>query len=135
MSVGTSLIGRIVAVSVRHPLIVLLAASALAATAFVYLAHNFAMTAETSQLISPNLDWRRRGIEFDKAFPQLQNLTLVVVDGATPELADDGAARLAQALRQRPELFHNVRQPDGGRFFERNGLLLLSPDDVEQVTD
>ena len=135
MSVGTSLIGRIVAVSVRHPLIVLLAASALAATAFVYLAHNFAMTAETSQLISPNLDWRRRGIEFDKAFPQLQNLTLVVVDGATPELADDGAARLAQALRQRPELFHNVRQPDGGRFFERNGLLLLSPDAVEQVTD
>jgi hopanoid biosynthesis associated RND transporter like protein HpnN len=135
LSVGTSLIGRIVAVSVRHPLIVLLAAIALAASAFVYLAHNFAMTAETSQLISPNLDWRRRGIEFDKAFPQLQNLTLVVVDGATPELADDGAARLAQALRQRPDLFHNVRQPDGGRFFERNGLLLLSPDDVEQVTD
>ena len=31
--------------------------------------------------------------------------------------------------------FDNVRQPDGGRFFERNGLLLLSTDDVASVTD
>jgi uncharacterized protein len=135
LSVGTSLIGRIVAVSIRHPLIVLFAALALTAAAVVYLAQNFAMTAETSQLISPKLDWRKRGIEFDQAFPQLQNLTMIVVDGATPELADDGARRLALALRQRPDLFHNVRQPDGGRFFERNGLLLLSTEEVVSVTD
>src|SRR5882672_2324049 len=135
LSIGTSLIGRIVAVSIRHPLMVLLAALALTAAAVVYLAQNFAMTAETSQLISPKLDWRKRGIEFDKAFPQLQNLTMIVVDGVTPELADDGARRLALALQKRPDLFHNVRQPDGGRFFESNGLLLLSTDDVTSVTD
>ena len=132
---GTSLVGRIVAVSIRHSLIVLLAALAATAAALVHLAQNFAMTAETSQLISPKLEWRKRGIEFDKAFPQLQNLTMIVVDGATPELADDGAKRLASALQQRPDLFHNVRQPDGGRFFERNGLLLLPMDDVRSVTD
>jgi uncharacterized protein len=135
LSIGTSLIGRIVAVSIRHPLIVLFAVLALTAAAVVYMAKNFAMTAETSQLISPQLDWRKRGIEFDKAFPQLQNLTMIVVDGVTPELADDGAKRLALALQQRPDLFHNVRQPDGGRFFERNGLLLLPTDDVASVTD
>jgi uncharacterized protein len=135
LSTGTSLIGRIVAVSIRHPLIVLFAALALTAAAMVYMAQNFAMTAETSQLISPKLDWRRRGIEFDKAFPQLQNLTMIVVDGVTPELADDGANRLALALQQRPDLFHNVRQPNGGRFFERNGLLLLPTDEVASVTD
>lgn len=132
---GNSLVGRIVAVSTRHSLIVLLATLAATAAAFVYLAHNFAMTAETGQLISPKLEWRKRGIEFDKAFPQLQNLTMIVVDGATPELADDGAKRLASALERRPDLFHNVRQPDGGRFFERNGLLLLSMGDVRSVTD
>ena len=132
---GTSLVGRIVAVSIRHSLIVLLAALAATAAALVYLAQNFAMTAETGQLISPKLEWRKRGIAFDKAFPQLQNLTMIVVDGATPELADDGAKRLASALQQRPDLFHNVRQPDGGRFFERNGLLLLPMDDVRSVTD
>ena len=135
MSLGTSLVGRIVAVSTRHSLIVLLVALAATAMAMVYLAQNFAMTAETSQLISPKLEWRKRGIEFDKAFPQLQNLTMIVVDGATPELADDAATRLASALQRRPDLFHNVRQPDGGRFFERNGLLLLPTDDVRSVTD
>jgi hopanoid biosynthesis associated RND transporter like protein HpnN len=135
LTVGTSPVARVVAVSIRHPLIVLLAALAFTAAAVVYMAGRFAMTAETSQLISPQLDWRKRQIEFDKSFPQLQNLTMIVVDGATPELADDGAKRLTAALQQQPAFLHNVRQPYGGRFFERNGLLLLSTDDVLSVTD
>ena len=100
MSIGTSLIGRVVAVSIRHPLIgAACARSRWRRQLVADMAQNFAMTAETSQLISPKLDWRKRGIEFDKAFPQLQNLTMIVVDGATPELADDGARRLALALQ------------------------------------
>jgi len=129
-----SLIGRVVAASTRHPLIVLLATVVLTAAAVVYLGGHFNMTADTARLISPKLEWRHREIVFEKAFPQLQNLTMIVVDGATPELADDGAQRLAVALQERPDLFHNVRRPDGGPFFERNGLMLLSTDDVESAT-
>src|SRR5882757_2083714 len=84
-----SLIGRVVAASTRHPLIVLLAAVVLTAAAVVYLGGHFNMTADTARLISPKLEWRHREIIFEKAFPQLQNLTMIVVDGATPELADD----------------------------------------------
>jgi hopanoid biosynthesis associated RND transporter like protein HpnN len=134
VSTRASLIGRIVAASIRHPLIVLLAVVVLTAAAVVYMAQHFAMTADTAQLISPKLDWRKREIVFEKAFPQLQNLTMIVVDGATPELADDGASRLAAALQKRPDLFHNVRRPDGGPFFDRNGLLLLPMDDVASAT-
>src|SRR3981081_2517421 len=129
-----SLIGRIVAASTRHPLIVLLAAVVLTTAAVVYLGGHFNMTADTARLISPKLEWRHREIVFEKAFPQLQNLAMIVVDGATPELADDAAKRLAAALQERPDLFHNVRRPDGGPFFERNGLMLLSTDDVESAT-
>jgi hopanoid biosynthesis associated RND transporter like protein HpnN len=129
-----SLIGRVVAASTRHPLIVLLAAFVLTTAAVVYLGGHFNMTADTARLISPKLEWRHREIVFEKAFPQLQNLTMIVVDGATPELADDAAKRLAAALQERPDLFHNVRRPDGGPFFERNGLMLLSTDDVESAT-
>ena len=93
------------------------------------------MTADTAKLISPKLEWRQRELVFETAFPQLQNLTMVVVDGATPELADDAAQRLAAALQERPDLFQTVRRPDGGPFFERNGLLLLSLDDVEAATE
>ena len=127
-------IGRIVAASTRHPLIVLLLAVGVTLAALVFIAQNFAMTADTSQLISKRLDWRQRGLAFDAAFPQLNNLTLVVVDGATPELADDATKRLAAALTERRDLFHSVRWPDGGPFFEHEGLLLLPQEDVEATT-
>jgi hypothetical protein len=31
--------------------------------------------------------WRQKELAFQATFPQLDNLTMVVVDGATPELA------------------------------------------------
>jgi hypothetical protein len=65
----------------------------------------------------------------------LVDLTMIVVDGATPELADDAARRLTAALKDRRDLFHTVRWPSGGPFFEREGLLFLSLDDVRSATD
>ena len=130
MSTRPSLIGRVVAASTRHLLVVLLLAVLLTGAALVYTAQHFAMTADTSELISTKLKWRQRELAFEAAFPQLENLTLVVVDGATPELADAAAGRLAAALRERPGLFRSVGQPDGGAFFDRNGILLLPLNDV-----
>jgi hopanoid biosynthesis associated RND transporter like protein HpnN len=127
-------IGRIVAASTRHPLMVLFLVAGLALAALVFTAQNFAMTADTSQLISKRLDWRQRGIAFEAAFPQFNNLTMVVVDGATPELADDATKRLAAALKERQDLFQTVRWPDGGPFFEREGLLFQPSADVEAAT-
>jgi uncharacterized protein len=127
-------IGRIVAASSRHPLIVLMLVGVLTLAALVFTAQNFAMTADTSQLISKRLEWRQRGLAFEAAFPQFNNLAMVAVDGATPELADDAARRLVAALKERRDLFQTVRWPDGGPFFEREGLLLLPSDDVEAAT-
>ena len=134
MSTRNLSIGRIVAASTRHPLIVLFLVGSLTLAALVFTAQNFAMTADTSQLISQRLDWRQRELAFDAAFPQFNNLTMVVVDGATPELADDAARRLAAALKERQDLFQTVRWPDGGPFFEREGLLFLPSEDVEAAT-
>ena len=135
VSTRTSLIGRIVAASSRHPLIVLLIALGIMLAALVYTAGHFAMTADTSQLISAQLKWRQRELAFQAAFPQLDNLTMVVIDGATPELADDAARRLTAALQDKRDLFRTVRRPDGGSFFEREGLLLLPLDQVRAATD
>ena len=79
----TSLIGRIVAASARHPLIVLLLAVALTAMALVYSSRHFAMTADTAELISTKHEWRQRELAYEAAFPSLQKLTVVVIDGAT----------------------------------------------------
>ena len=126
----TSPIARIVAISASHPLIALVLAAALAVAALVYSARHFAMSTDTADLISTRLEWRQKELAYEAAFPQLQKLTIVVIDGATPELADDAAARLSVALATKPELFRSVRRADGGAFFERNGLLLLPLDEV-----
>ena len=134
MSPRTSSVGRIVEISTRHPLIVCLLVTALTAAALAYTVRHFAMTADTAQLISTKLDWRQRELAFEAAFPQFNRLTMVVVDGRTPELADAATARLLAALEKRPDLFHSVRRPDGGAFFERNGLLLLPLKEVAATT-
>ena len=126
MSTRISLIGRTVAASVRYPWVALVLTAGLTLLALVYTARNFAMTADAAQLISQRLDWRQKELAFDAAFPQLHTLTMVVVDGATPELADDAARRLIAALKDRRDLFRTVRWPSGGPFFEREGLLFLS---------
>jgi hopanoid biosynthesis associated RND transporter like protein HpnN len=115
-------------------LIVLLLAVVLTAAALLYTAQHFALNANTTDLISTKLKWRQQELAFEAAFPQFNNLTMVVVDGATPELADGAARRLAASLQERPKLFHTVRRPDGGPFFERNGLLLLPLDEVAATT-
>jgi len=132
--VRPSLFGRIVAASARHPFIVLLLVALLTVASLVYTTRHFAMTTDTAELISTKLEWRQRELAFEAAFPQLQKLIIVVIDGATPELADAAAMRLTAALGGKPNLFQSVRNPEGGSFFDRNGLLLLSLDEVRATT-
>lgn len=130
-----SWIGRVVATSARHPFIVLLLSLALTAGALLYSAGHFAMTADTAELISTRHEWRQRELAYEAAFPSLQNLTIVVIDGRTPELAEHAASRLSAALAQKPELVRGVRRPDGGPFFDRNGLLFLPLPEVQAATE
>jgi len=135
LSTRIPLIGRIVAISTRHPAIVVLVAAVLTAVAATYAARHFTMTANTEELISPKIEWRQRVIDFQAAFPQLDGLTVVVIDGRTPELADSAAARLTDALRSKPQFFKSVEQPQGGPFFAQNGLLLLPLAEVRATTE
>jgi uncharacterized protein len=125
VSIPLSLSGRIVRASARYPLLVSLLSLVLAAFALSYAAGHFKMTTDTAELISSKQLWRQRELAFEAAYPQLQKLIIVVVDGPSPELADDGAARLASALKENSRLFRIVRRPDGGAFFEREGMLFL----------
>jgi uncharacterized protein len=62
-------------------------------------------------------------------------MILVVIDGATPELAQQAAAKLTAELGKQPELFQSLRQPGGGPFFERNGLLYLPLAQTQSATE
>jgi uncharacterized protein len=53
----------------------------------------------------------------------------------TRELAERATAALADRLALQTKLFRTVRRPDGGAFFNRNGLLFLSVEDLSRAMD
>jgi hopanoid biosynthesis associated RND transporter like protein HpnN len=129
-----SVIARLVALSVRQAWIVVALGVVLSAVAAWYAAGHFKMTTDTEQLISADLPWRKTGIAFEKAFPQLADSTIAVIDGKTPELAEHGASVLYDKLKGRKDVVLGVDRPDGGAFWDREGLLLLSLKEVQDTT-
>src|SRR3954467_4739329 len=111
-----TVVERIVAFCCRWPWAVIGICLLLAAGTAWYTSQNFAMNTDSEQLIDAKVGWRMRQAQFDARFPQQSNLTLVVIDGTTPELAESAAARLTEKLKGNSRLFHYVRRPDGGPF-------------------
>jgi hypothetical protein len=126
-------IARLVAFSCDHARLVAAAGMILGALALAYALQHFAMNTDTDRLLSAHLAYRERQAAFSALFQSEGDQMVVVVDGATPELADGAAGALTARLQSRPDLFHNVRRPDGGPFFDRNGLLFESPTEVTQT--
>jgi hopanoid biosynthesis associated RND transporter like protein HpnN len=105
----------------------------LAIGAGFYTAKNFGINTDINRLISPDLDWRKRDIAFDKAFDQ-ERLILAVVEAATPEFANAASAALAEKLSSDTNHFDSVQRLGAGEFFDKNGLLFLPRDEVAQLT-
>ncbi len=61
------------------------------------------------------------------------DLLAIVIDAKSPDLAGDAADALAKRLAGMKELFRTVREPEGGPFFRREGVLFLPLADVAGV--
>ncbi|HEY2735764.1 MAG TPA: MMPL family transporter, partial [Polyangiales bacterium] len=130
----SALIGQIVTACARRPWLVIVVASALCAGASSYVAGHIAIDTDSAKLIGDDVPFRVRERAFDAAFPQRTDLIAIVVDAATPELAEQAAAELSARATANTRLFRAVWRPDGGPFFARAGLLFASVDDVSRTT-
>jgi len=128
------IVSRLVDLARRRAPWVCLAVLLAVAAAGTYAAGHLAIDTDIERLLPTDLPWRQRELELDRAFPQNVNLLAIVVDGRTPELADMAAETLADKLRAEPELFGNVRRPDGGPFYRRNGLLFLPAAELRDMS-
>jgi len=118
----------------RHAWLVLLMA-ALACSAFGWVAiSRLSIDTDTDRLLSEKLVWRQREIAFDKEFPQNSDLIAVVVNASTPEQAERATDQMTAKLKT-SQLFTSVSRPDGGPFFDKNGLMLLPVADVQNLAD
>lgn len=125
---------RLVRVSLVWRKSILLVVVLFAALSGVYVARHFDIDSRSDDLISSKIAWRQREIQFDRAFPQRDNLTLVVIQGATPERAEQAAVALKSQLQKRPDIFPLVRDLQGDPFFQKNGLLYLPTQSVKDAT-
>ncbi|ABD87286.1 MMPL family transporter [Rhodopseudomonas palustris] len=129
----TSLVVSIVKACTRFAAFTVLIAIILAIAAGVYTARNFGINTDINRLISPDLDWRKRDIAFDKAFDQ-ERLILAVVDAPTAEFANAAGNALTERLSTNHKDFDSVQRLGGGAFFEKNGLLFLPTQEVGELT-
>jgi hopanoid biosynthesis associated RND transporter like protein HpnN len=129
-----SAITRLVRLSSRHAWPVILSCVLLAAVSAGYFTRHFAISTDSKQLLSSSLPWRQQEMMLNVRFPQRIDQIIAVIDATTPEAADEAADALANELGSRSDLIRSVSRPDGGEFFERNGILLLSLDEVQRTT-
>jgi len=129
----TKIVVSIVQTCTRFAATTVLIALAVAVAAGFYTARHFEINTDINKLISPDLDWRKRDIQFDKAFDQ-DSTIIAVVEAATPELTTSASAALYQKLSGDKQHFQSVLPLGSGEFFEKNAFLFLPKDEVARAT-
>jgi uncharacterized protein len=129
----TKIVISIVRTCTRFAATTVLIALGCAIAAGFYTAEHFEINTDINTLISPELDWRKRDIQFDGAFDRDRTI-LAVVEAPTPELTTSAAAALDQKLTGDRTHFESVQPLGSGEFFEKNGLLFLPTPEVARFT-
>ncbi len=128
-----AVVTRLVGLCAGRPWATILVSILVTSAAGFYAFGHLKMDTNTASMIADDLAWKKEFIRFGELFPRDNGLLVVVVDGKTPDLAEDGAAKLAGALAGRPDLFASVRRADGGAYFDRYGLMLLPIEDLRRI--
>src|SRR5499427_6592459 len=130
----TAAIMRLVELSSRYAWPAIFGFLLLAVLSAGYFARHFVITSDSNKLMSSSLPWRQQEVMLDLAFPQRIDRIVAVVDATTPEAADDAADALVHELSSRTDVIRTISRIDGGEFFERNGILFRTLDEVHRDT-
>jgi uncharacterized protein len=108
---------------------IVMAAGALAVTL-----QHLRIDTSTTEMISPEVPFRRNQAAFQRAFPEFADTIVAVIEGPVPERVEQAASALADELRA-SEHFTAVDYPAGDPFFARHGLLYLPLEELAALTD
>ena len=116
------------------PLVLVLAVLATGGAGYVTIA-KIGINTSTTDMLSLELPFRRYDAALSRAFPQLSDTLIVVIDGDTADLAADAAVALADGMAARSQVFREVFFAEGQPFFRRNGLLYLDIVELQALSD
>ena len=118
----------------RHPLKILIIAAIFTLLTAVHTVKNFKMNTSLEDMISNELPFRKAYNDFKAKFP-ISETIVVVIDADAPELSLHVRNFMADSLKNNKHLFNDIYLPGGGSFFEKNGLLYASVDELEDFLD
>ncbi len=119
----------------RAALWVVLAGLAVAGLSLGYSVNYLTLDTDPMNLLDPDLPFRQLSRSFDAAFPQLDDLIVVVVDQGSPEDRRDAVHELARLLGRQSSLVSSVYQPQQYDFFDRYGLLYFEVDELWRLDE
>lgn len=93
----------------------------------------FEMNSDTSRLIRQDTEWRRTFDAFVDAFPQYDQNTFVVVSGSQPWVVSSVTRALTSEIKAQDAIFQSVYSPASSEFVDRNALLFLDPDTLNDT--
>ncbi|WP_445371868.1 MMPL family transporter [Methylomonas sp. HW2-6] len=116
------------------PALVLLVSVLAAYWALQYTGNHLTVNTDTAELIAPDAPFQQNRRKFEQQFGQEVHTLLLVIESSSPELTKAAARRLGRELRADTEHFTKVYRPDENEFFQRNGLLYLDADKLQDFS-
>ena len=99
-----------------------------------YTMDNLTVNTNTANMISTQLPFQQNRIKLETSFPQDVNTILLLVEGDTPEQTSAVVDRVSDGLRADKDAVKSVYVPDQGEFFDRNGMLYLPLQELENIS-
>ncbi len=119
----------------RRPSLVSWTSLLLTLAAFVPIVMGLGINSDNVKILADTIPAKIAHTAFSKHFPNLDDALLIVIDADDTEAAREAADTLREALSNRSDAFDDVYVPGGGSFFERNGLLYRSLDELDEFAD
>ena len=118
-----------------HARLVLVLVLMLSTVLLFFTVKNFRISTDLTKMIKEDLPFRQMVHEYHRQFPGLVAPIVIVIKARTPEGARNAADLLAEKLAAEKNLFSSVYAPGSGSFWDKNGLLYLSREELENQGD
>ena len=132
---GQRIFARWAGATYRYAIWVILALLFLTAFSIGYIAVNLGVDTDTTDMLSEDVPFRANHIRYKQSFSQYEDTLLLVIDAPTQEQAHSAAKRLSVYLHENREQFPEIYYLSGELFFQQNGLLFKSIDELGRITD
>ena len=86
-----------------------------------YTGTHLVLDSNTMNMLDPDLSFRQQKVDFEKAFPQMDGILVVVIEAKKSAQARNAAAQLTEKLQQEPNLYRSLQPGSPARRWWEHG--------------